>query len=68
MDTTDATWLPAVVCAFLVTKNALTVVGNTLRIYEDQVVVEIPFTKHDLVDKLQMAFDKESCKNDYEVQ
>ncbi|CAF1023937.1 unnamed protein product [Adineta steineri] len=67
MDTADPRWLPAVVGAFLVTQNAVTVVGNTLLVYEEQVVVEIPFTQHNLVDKLHKVFDKQSLKIDYKV-
>ncbi|CAF4773021.1 unnamed protein product, partial [Rotaria sp. Silwood1] len=56
MDTTERIWLPAVVCAFLISGSAATVMENTIWVYERRGVTVIPISNWQLVVELKQAF------------
>jgi hypothetical protein len=56
MDTADHLWLPVVVWAFRINGSAVTVIENTIWVYDREEIVKIPLTNQESLDKLQKAF------------
>ena len=57
MDTRESMWLPAIVRASLVSGSAVTVVVNTVWVYERQEVVKIPITHAEVLVEFQREFE-----------
>ena len=59
-------WLPAVVLAFLLNESAVTIVENTIRVYEREGLVEIP-DRHERFDQFIKAFAQGSSMLDFDI-
>jgi hypothetical protein len=56
MDTDPSRWLPVVIFAVLRNGSAVSVIENTVWVYNREEIVKIPLTNQELLDKLRKAF------------